>query len=165
MILAQSPFRITYSEAIDILNRSSQKFAFPTQVSGNGVIFLLNRADLISTSTVRVLLTLHVDFNASFLQWGCDLQTEHEKYLVKHCGNIPVFVTDYPYDLKPFYARDNKDHPEHTVRRSYAFKNAGSINDLTTQLLPCNVSLAIAAICISKMTPAVICNLCAGSCS
>ncbi len=60
-----------------------------------------------------------------FLQWGCDLQTEHEKYLVKHCGNIPVFVTDYPYDLKPFYARDNQDHPEHTVRISYNVKNAG----------------------------------------
>lgn len=51
------------------------------------------------------------------LQWGCDLQKEHEKYLVKHCGNIPVFVTDYPYDLKPFYARDNQDHPERTVRQ------------------------------------------------
>lgn len=47
--------------------------------------------------------------------WGCDLKTEHEKYLVKHCGNIPVFVTDYPYDLKPFYARDNQDHPERTA--------------------------------------------------
>uniref|UniRef100_A0A3B5A469 Asparaginyl-tRNA synthetase 2, mitochondrial n=1 Tax=Stegastes partitus TaxID=144197 RepID=A0A3B5A469_9TELE len=48
-------------------------------------------------------------------RWGCDLKTEHEKYLVKHCGNIPVFVTDYPYDLKPFYARDNQDHPERTA--------------------------------------------------
>ncbi|KAK1786390.1 hypothetical protein P4O66_018074, partial [Electrophorus voltai] len=47
--------------------------------------------------------------------WGCDLQTEHEKFLVKHCGNVPVFVTDYPYDLKPFYTRDNQDHPRHTV--------------------------------------------------
>uniref|UniRef100_A0A6Q2ZDQ6 Aminoacyl-transfer RNA synthetases class-II family profile domain-containing protein n=1 Tax=Esox lucius TaxID=8010 RepID=A0A6Q2ZDQ6_ESOLU len=47
--------------------------------------------------------------------WGCDLQTEHEKYLVKHCGNIPLFVTDYPYTLKPFYARDNLDKPLHTV--------------------------------------------------
>lgn len=69
---------ITYREAIDILRRSSERFAFPTD-------------------------------------WGCDLKTEHEKYLVKHCGNIPVFVTDYPYDLKPFYARDNQDHPERTA--------------------------------------------------
>ncbi|XP_047450226.1 probable asparagine--tRNA ligase, mitochondrial [Mugil cephalus] len=69
---------ITYSEAIDILKRSSETFVFPAD-------------------------------------WGCDLKTEHEKYLVKHCGNIPVFVTDYPYDLKPFYARDNQDHPQHTA--------------------------------------------------
>nr|XP_057936191.1 probable asparagine--tRNA ligase, mitochondrial [Doryrhamphus excisus]XP_057936192.1 probable asparagine--tRNA ligase, mitochondrial [Doryrhamphus excisus] len=69
---------ITYSEAINILNRSSQTFTFPTH-------------------------------------WGCDLQTEHEKYLVKHCGQRPVFVTDYPYQLKPFYARDNQDGPEHTA--------------------------------------------------
>ncbi|XP_064414040.1 probable asparagine--tRNA ligase, mitochondrial isoform X2 [Latimeria chalumnae] len=49
-------------------------------------------------------------------EWGCDLQTEHEKYLVKHCGNTPVFVVDYPYDLKPFYARENAEAgPQHTV--------------------------------------------------
>ncbi|KAM6172788.1 asparaginyl-tRNA synthetase isoform 4-T4 [Erethizon dorsatum] len=47
--------------------------------------------------------------------WGTDLQTEHEKYLVKHCGNIPVFVTNYPLALKPFYMRDNEDGPQHTV--------------------------------------------------
>jgi asparaginyl-tRNA synthetase len=40
-------------------------------------------------------------------EWGADLQTEHEVYLVKHCGDIPVFVTDFPAELKPFYARDN----------------------------------------------------------
>uniref|UniRef100_G3PEJ7 asparagine--tRNA ligase n=1 Tax=Gasterosteus aculeatus aculeatus TaxID=481459 RepID=G3PEJ7_GASAC len=62
-----------------------------------------------------ILLSHNIDRGSSFLQWGCDLQTEHEKHLVKHCGNIPVFVTDYPYDLKPFYARDNLDHPEHTA--------------------------------------------------
>lgn len=66
----------------------------------------------------------HTDISSSFLQWGCDLQTEHEKYLVKHCGNVPVFVTDYPYDLKPFYARDNQDHPEHTVRCRHTVKHA-----------------------------------------
>ncbi|XP_051521251.1 probable asparagine--tRNA ligase, mitochondrial [Myxocyprinus asiaticus] len=69
---------ISYTEAIDILNSSSQNFTFSTE-------------------------------------WGCDLQTEHEKFLVKHCGNVPVFVIDYPYDLKPFYARDNQDQPHHTA--------------------------------------------------
>ncbi|NXW12973.1 SYNM protein, partial [Circaetus pectoralis] len=48
-------------------------------------------------------------------EWGCDLQTEHERYLVKHCGEVPVFVINYPYDLKPFYMRDNEDGPQHTV--------------------------------------------------
>uniref|UniRef100_A0A7M4FGV4 asparagine--tRNA ligase n=1 Tax=Crocodylus porosus TaxID=8502 RepID=A0A7M4FGV4_CROPO len=48
-------------------------------------------------------------------EWGQDLQTEHEKYLVTHCGEVPVFVIDYPYDLKPFYMRDNDDGPQHTV--------------------------------------------------
>ncbi|XP_064024970.1 asparaginyl-tRNA synthetase isoform X4 [Pogoniulus pusillus] len=48
-------------------------------------------------------------------EWGCDLQTEHEKYLVKHCGEVPVFVINYPYELKPFYMRDNEDGPQHTV--------------------------------------------------
>ncbi|NXV15001.1 SYNM protein, partial [Cepphus grylle] len=48
-------------------------------------------------------------------EWGCDLQTEHEKYLVKHCGDVPVFVINYPYELKPFYMRDNEDGPQHTV--------------------------------------------------
>ncbi|NXX30076.1 SYNM protein, partial [Nicator chloris] len=48
-------------------------------------------------------------------EWGCDLQTQHEKYLVKHCGEVPVFVVNYPYDLKPFYMRDNEDGPQHTV--------------------------------------------------
>ncbi|KAK2520189.1 Nars2 [Columba guinea] len=48
-------------------------------------------------------------------EWGCDLQTEHEKYLVKHCGEVPLFVINYPYNLKPFYMRDNEDGPQRTV--------------------------------------------------
>ncbi|XP_044306146.1 probable asparagine--tRNA ligase, mitochondrial isoform X1 [Varanus komodoensis] len=48
-------------------------------------------------------------------EWGQDLQSEHERYLVEHCGNIPVFVLNYPYDLKPFYMRDNEDGVHHTV--------------------------------------------------
>ncbi|MGI6172847.1 MAG: asparagine--tRNA ligase [Christensenellales bacterium] len=41
--------------------------------------------------------------------WGCDLQTEHERYLTeKHFGR-PVFVTDYPKEIKSFYMRQNDD--------------------------------------------------------
>ena len=43
------------------------------------------------------------------LQWGCDLQKEHEQYLVRHCDNTPVFVTDFPASIKPFYAKANTD--------------------------------------------------------
>lgn len=43
------------------------------------------------------------------VSWGCDLQTEHEKYLTeKHFGK-PVFVTDYPKEIKSFYMRMNDD--------------------------------------------------------
>ncbi|CAN8006784.1 unnamed protein product [Ixodes hexagonus] len=42
---------------------------------------------------------------AHTVQWGDDLKTEHEEYIVKHCGNCPVFVTNFPASLKPFYMK------------------------------------------------------------
>jgi len=41
--------------------------------------------------------------------WGCDLQTEHERYLTEHVMKRPVFVTDYPKEIKAFYMRLNDD--------------------------------------------------------
>ncbi len=41
--------------------------------------------------------------------WGCDLQTEHERYLTEQVFKKPVFVTDYPKDIKAFYMRLNDD--------------------------------------------------------
>jgi len=38
-----------------------------------------------------------------------DLQSEHEKYLCQHFGNLPVFVIDYPVELKAFYMKNNPD--------------------------------------------------------
>lgn len=43
------------------------------------------------------------------VKWGCDLQTEHEKYLTEKIFKKPVFVTDYPKDIKAFYMRQNDD--------------------------------------------------------
>jgi asparaginyl-tRNA synthetase len=43
------------------------------------------------------------------IQWGIDLQAEHERYLCEEIFNRPVFVTDYPKDIKPFYMRINDD--------------------------------------------------------
>lgn len=41
--------------------------------------------------------------------WGCDLQTEHERYLTERIFKKPVFVTDYPKEIKAFYMRMNED--------------------------------------------------------
>ena len=46
------------------------------------------------------------DFKA---YWGCDLQTEHERYLTEQVYKRPVFVTDYPKEIKAFYMRLNDD--------------------------------------------------------
>ncbi len=64
--------RVTYTEAIDILEKASVKFEYP-------------------------------------VSWGCDLQTEHERYLTEQHFQRPVFVTDYPKDIKAFYMRLNDD--------------------------------------------------------
>ena len=42
-------------------------------------------------------------------EWGCDLQTEHEKYLTEEYLKKPVFVVDYPADIKAFYMKQNPD--------------------------------------------------------
>lgn len=43
------------------------------------------------------------------VSWGCDLQTEHERYLTEEVYKRPVFVTDYPKDIKAFYMKLNED--------------------------------------------------------
>jgi len=44
------------------------------------------------------------------VKWGNDLQTEHERFLTEKIFNRPVFVTDYPKDIKAFYMRMNDDN-------------------------------------------------------
>ena len=44
------------------------------------------------------------------LSGGCDLQTEHERYLTEKVFKKPVFVTDYPKDIKAFYMKLNDDN-------------------------------------------------------
>ena len=48
----------------------------------------------------------HFDYK---VEWGCDLQTEHERYLTEQVFKRPVFVTDYPKEIKAFYMRLNDD--------------------------------------------------------
>ena len=64
--------RISYTEAIKILQESGEKFEYP-------------------------------------VEWGHDLQTEHERYLAEKVYQKPVFVTDYPMEIKSFYMKQNPD--------------------------------------------------------
>ena len=43
------------------------------------------------------------------VEWGCDLQTEHERYLVEKYFNKPIFVINYPKEIKSFYMKQNSD--------------------------------------------------------
>ena len=56
------------------------------------------------------LLEKHNDKFEYKVSWGCDLQTEHERYLTEKIFNKPVFVTDYPKEIKAFYMRLNDDN-------------------------------------------------------
>ena len=55
------------------------------------------------------LLTPHNDEFDYKVYWGCDLQTEHERYLTEKIFQKPVFVTDYPKEIKAFYMKLNPD--------------------------------------------------------
>lgn len=77
---------------------------------------MLKNNFLIISYTEAVEILKQASQNFTFTpKWGEDLRTEHEKYLVRHCGGTPVFVTNYPAALKPFYMRDNEDGPQPTV--------------------------------------------------
>lgn len=60
------------------------------------------------TEAVR-LLEEHNDQFDYKVSWGCDLQTEHERYLTEQIFKRPVFVTDYPKEIKAFYMKLNED--------------------------------------------------------
>ncbi|OZV12676.1 asparagine--tRNA ligase [Tissierella sp. P1] len=71
--VANSDFgRITYTEAIELLEKSGEEFQYP-------------------------------------VEWGMDLQTEHERYISEQVFKKPVFVVDYPKEIKAFYMRLNED--------------------------------------------------------
>lgn len=60
------------------------------------------------TEAVEVLKKSGKEFKYP-VEWGCDLQTEHERYLTEEYFKKPVFVTDYPADIKAFYMKLNPD--------------------------------------------------------
>ncbi|MDX9872771.1 MAG: asparagine--tRNA ligase [Clostridia bacterium] len=60
------------------------------------------------TEAIELLIQAKADF-AYPVKWGLDLQTEHERYLTEKIFKKPVFVTDYPREIKAFYMRSNDD--------------------------------------------------------
>lgn len=60
------------------------------------------------TEAVDLLLKSGKEFQYP-VEWGIDLQTEHERYLTEEIFKKPIFVTDYPKDIKAFYMRVNDD--------------------------------------------------------
>ena len=64
--------RITYTDAVALLEKHNDRFDYP-------------------------------------VSWGCDLQTEHERFLTEQIFQKPVFVTDYPKEIKAFYMKLNPD--------------------------------------------------------
>lgn len=61
------------------------------------------------TEAVDLLIKSGKEFEYP-VEWGIDLQTEHERYLTEEIFKKPVFVTDYPKDIKAFYMRMNDDN-------------------------------------------------------
>ena len=60
------------------------------------------------TEAIEILEKVNDKFEYKVF-WGCDLQTEHERYLTEQVYKRPVFVTDYPKEIKAFYMKQNED--------------------------------------------------------
>ena len=97
-----------------VMEKCPQEMAFFNSLVDKG---LLSRLEHVASSDFgRVSYTEAVEIlkknNDNFdykVDWGCDLQTEHERYLTEQVYKRPVFVTDYPKDIKAFYMRLNDD--------------------------------------------------------
>ena len=75
---------------------------------------LHNEFGRITYTDAVALLEKHNDEFDYKVYWGCDLQTEHERYLTEKIFKRPVFVTDYPKEIKAFYMKQNPDAVSYT---------------------------------------------------
>ena len=97
-----------------VLENAPEEMAFFNQFVDKD---LLNRLENVLNSDFgRVTYTEAIEIlsknNNNFdykVSWGCDLQTEHERYLTEQVFKKPVFVTDYPKEIKAFYMKLNED--------------------------------------------------------
>ena len=97
-----------------VLENAPEEVAFFNQFVDKGLLDRLNHVmtsefgHVTYTEAVK-LLEQHNDKFDYKVFWGCDLQTEHERYLTEQVFKRPVFVTDYPKEIKAFYMKLNED--------------------------------------------------------
>ncbi|MBR0112931.1 MAG: asparagine--tRNA ligase [Clostridia bacterium] len=97
-----------------VLENCSQELEFLNQFVDKGLIERLTavaNSDFgrVSYTEAVKMLEEHNDQFDYKVSWGCDLQTEHERFLTEQIFKKPVFVTDYPKEIKAFYMRLNDD--------------------------------------------------------
>lgn len=102
-----------------VMNECPEEIDFFNQFIENGLIDKLNNVldnefgRITYTEAIDILLKANKKFDYP-VKWGVDLQSEHERYLSEEYFKKPVFVTDYPKDIKAFYMKLNED--KKTVR-------------------------------------------------
>ena len=97
-----------------VLENAPEEMAFFNQFVDKGLLDRLNNVlhsqfgHITYTEAVKILEEHNDQFDYK-VAWGCDLQTEHERYLTEQVFKRPVFVTDYPKEIKAFYMKMNPD--------------------------------------------------------
>lgn len=112
MVLAESMLKYIINY---VLEHAPEEMNFFNTLIDKG---LLDRLDHVRTSdfghvTYTEAIEILEQNNENFeykVSWGCDLQTEHERYLTEQIFKKPVFVTDYPKEIKAFYMKLNDDN-------------------------------------------------------
>ena len=111
MMLAESMLKYVISY---VLENAPEEMAFFNNFVDKGLLDRLR--NVVENDFARVTYTEAIDIlskhNDKFdykVSWGCDLQTEHERYLTEQIYKRPVFVTDYPKEIKAFYMKLNDD--------------------------------------------------------
>ena len=111
MILAESMLKYVIRYAME---HCPEEMAFFNSFVDKGLIERLEHVvnsefgHVTYTEAVELLEKNNDKFDYK-VSWGCDLQTEHERYLTEQIFKRPVFVTDYPKEIKAFYMKLNED--------------------------------------------------------
>ncbi len=111
MDLAEEMLKYTFSY---VLENCKEEMEFFNSFVDKGLLDRLNNvihsdfARISYTDAIKELEKANDKFEFK-VSWGVDLQTEHERYLCEQVFKKPVFVTDYPMDIKAFYMKQNPD--------------------------------------------------------